>query len=171
VAVDCNGLLTVTDSDNNRVQQFALAAPPATGCGQLGPLGTPPAPQVPTLPAPDGPQVTLRALRTTKLLRSRVLPLRIGCDTTCALQVSATVAPRARPRKGHKPVSEIIRTVTMTVPAGESRIVRLTLSRAKARHLQRALGARIGLVVTVQLTATAAVGAPTELTSRLPATG
>jgi tripartite motif-containing protein 71 len=170
VSVDCNGLLTVTDSDNNRVQQFALAAPPPTGCGQLPALGTPPPPQVPTLPAPDGPQVTLRALRTAKLLRTRMLPLRVGCDTTCALEVDAVVAPRTRPRKGHKPVSAKLRTVKMTIPAGQSKIVRLTLSRRQAALLTRALARHRGLTVSVSLTATAAAGAPTELTDRVLAT-
>ena len=35
VSVSCNGTLTVTDSDNNRVQQFALLAPPPGGRDQV----------------------------------------------------------------------------------------------------------------------------------------
>ena len=64
LSLDCNGVLTVTDSDNNRVQQFALTAPAATTCAAPIPVGNPPAPKLPTLPAPLGPQVTLRVLRT-----------------------------------------------------------------------------------------------------------
>ena len=66
VSLDCNGVLTVTDSDNNRVQQFALTAPASTTCAAPLPVGNPPAPKLPTLPAPLGPQVTLRVLRSDR---------------------------------------------------------------------------------------------------------
>ena len=83
LSLDCNGVLTVTDSDNNRVQQFTLTAPASTTCAAPLPVGNPPAPKLPTLPAPLGPQVSLRVLRTTGLVSTRTLPLRLGCDTTC----------------------------------------------------------------------------------------
>ena len=80
----------MTDSDNGRVQQFALAAPSPSpaACGTLGALATPPPPKLPTLPSPVGPQVGLRVLRSTGLLRLRNLALRVGCDTTCRLTTS-----------------------------------------------------------------------------------
>jgi DNA-binding beta-propeller fold protein YncE len=167
VSVSCNGTLTVTDSDNNRVQQFALAAPPAAACVPLAPLGSPPPPKVPTLPAPLGPQVTVRVLRTTGLLTARTLPLRVGCDTTCALTVTATLVQRSRPPRGKRRASAAMSPARMTIPAGESRIVRLALSRAKALKLGRALRGRRGLAATIELIATAAAGEPTELTKRL----
>ena len=169
VAVDCHGLLTVTDSDNNRVQQFALASPPAASCADLPPVGTPPPPKVPTLPVPDGPQVSVRVLRSTGLVTARTLPLRVGCDTTCALSVTATVTPRGRPRRHHKRVTIAVKLPPSTIPGGQSAIVRLTLTRAQARSLQRALGRRRGLSVVVQLVATAAVGEPTAVTQRIAA--
>ena len=71
VSVDCRGTLTVTDSDNNRVQQFTLAAPvtpPGSLCAALPLPARPAPPKLPTGPVPDGPQVDLRALRTTRIL-------------------------------------------------------------------------------------------------------
>ena len=94
LSLDCNGMLTVTDSDNNRVQQFALTAPAATPCAAPLPVGNPPAPKLPTLPAPLGPQVTLRVLRTTGLVSTRTLPLRLGCDTTCTITADRDGHPR-----------------------------------------------------------------------------
>ena len=41
VSIDCHGLLTVTDSDNNRVQQFALAAPAVAPCAAPDPRRQP----------------------------------------------------------------------------------------------------------------------------------
>ena len=67
-ASTATGLLTVTDSDNNRVQQFALAAPASAPCAAPAPVGNPPPPKLPTLPAPVGPQVTLRVLRSAGLV-------------------------------------------------------------------------------------------------------
>jgi len=171
VSVSCNGTLTVTDSDNNRVQQFALAAPPAVGCVALAALGTPPAPKVPTLPAPLGPQISFRALRATRLFSARTLPVRIGCDTACAVTVSATVTQRSRPRKGHKPVTVKLGAQRLKLPAGETRIVRLTLSRASVRRLRKALRGRRGLEATIQVTATASAGEPSAITKRLQASG
>jgi DNA-binding beta-propeller fold protein YncE len=170
VAVDCNGLLTVTDAGNNRVQQFALAAPASTGCAALPPLGTPPAPKVPTLPAPDGPQLSVRVLRSKSLLTARTLPVRIGCDTTCSLTASGVLAPRAKPRRGHKLVSAALKAPATTVPAGQTKVVRLALSRRDAARLARALRGRRGLMATLSLSATAAVGEPTTVTQRLSAT-
>jgi DNA-binding beta-propeller fold protein YncE len=170
VSVDCNGLLTVTDTANNRVQQFALAAPAAAGtCVPLAPLGTPAPPKLPTLPVPDGPQVTLRALRTSGLVSSRTLPLRAGCDTTCRLEVEVRIAPRARPAKGRKLVT-IKLTTTASIAAGDTAVVRLRLSDRQARSLTRALRGRRGLQADVQVVATASVGQPTTVTQRLSAT-
>jgi tripartite motif-containing protein 71 len=169
VSVSCNGTLTVTDSDNNRVQQFALAAPPAASCVALAPLGTPPAPKVPTLPAPLGPQISFRALRASKLLGARTLPVRIGCDTACTATVSGTLAQRSAPRKGHRRVTVKLGVQKLRLPAGETKIVRLAVSRASVRRLRRALRGRRGLVATIQVTATASAGEPSEITKRLQA--
>jgi DNA-binding beta-propeller fold protein YncE len=171
VSVDCHGILTVTDTDNNRVQQFALAAPSVAPCGALPAPANPPAPQLPTLPGPVGPQVTVRALRLSGLIAARNLPVRVGCDTGCTLTASATLTPRARPAKGRRAVTVALGAVNRTIPAGESAIVRLTLSDAGARRLRRALRGRRGLVARVQLTATAAAGPPTVVDRRLTVSG
>jgi tripartite motif-containing protein 71 len=170
VSVDCHGILTVTDTDNNRVQQFALAAPAVAPCAALPPVGNPPAPKLPTLPDPVGPQLTVRPLRTAGIITARNLPVRVGCDTGCALTASATLTPRSRPKKG-RAVTIALGTVKQTIPAGESAIVRLKLTDAQAKRLRKALRGRRGLVARVALTATAAAGPPTVFDQRLAVTG
>jgi tripartite motif-containing protein 71 len=171
VNVDCYGTLTVTDTQNNRVQQFALAAPPATTCAPLGPLGNPPPPKLPTLPTPLGPQLNVRVLRSGNLFATRVLPLRVGCDTVCTVEATGTVTERRKPHKRKKAASASLRAVTTKLAAGDSKIVRLTLSRTQISKLRKAMKARRGLTVTLQIVATAEVGEPTAVSRRLIATG
>jgi len=182
VAVDCRGTVTVADTDNNRVQQFTLAAPPAASCATLTPLGVPPTPKYPVLPAPDGPQLKVKVLRRSDLLRTRSLPLNLGCDTACTVTATATLMPRAAPRtppkpkKGRRKLTPRRVTVTLRAPprkiaAGSTGVVRLTFSRADAARLRKALGRNRGLVAGVQLTATADAGDPTSQTLSLKVTG
>jgi tripartite motif-containing protein 71 len=171
VSIDCRGTLTVTDSANNRVQQFALAAPAVAPCAPLPPLGNPPPPKLPTLPEPVGPQVTFRPLRTNGVVTARNLPVRVGCDTGCRLEVTATLTPRSKPRRGRRKATVALATVRREIPAGESGVIRLALSEAKARRLRRALRGRRGLVAEVQLTATATAGEPTVVDRTLKVTG
>jgi DNA-binding beta-propeller fold protein YncE len=170
VSIDCQGLLTVTDSDNNRVQQFALAAPAVAPCAAPIPVGNPPAPKLPTLPAPLGPQLTLRVLRTAGLIATRNLPLRVGCDTTCAVTATATVTPKAAPPRKHRRVTVTLATVELTLGAGETKIARPALSDADRRRLVKALRGRRGLEVNVQIAARATTGEPAQITKRLTAT-
>jgi DNA-binding beta-propeller fold protein YncE len=170
VAVDCNGRLTVTDTDNNRVQTFQLAAAPPPSCGQLPPVATPPPPRVPTLPMPEGPAVTVRPLRATGVLTKRNLPVRLGCDSACAITATATVGPAATPKKGRKPVAVELEA-TAEIPAGESRIVRFALTRKDVATLRKALRGRKAMVADLTITGTAAAGAPTEVAQRLKLTG
>jgi sugar lactone lactonase YvrE len=170
VSVDCNGRLTVSDTDNNRVQVFQLAAAPPPSCSQLPPVATPPPPRVPTLPMPDGPQVTVRPLRATKVLSTRNLPVRLGCDSACTISATATVGPRATPKKGRKPVAVELEA-TAQIPAGESRIVRFALTRKDVSTLRKALRGKTGLVADLTITGTAAAGAPTAVAQRLTLTG
>lgn len=171
VNINCNGTLTVTDTKNNRVQQFALAAPAVAPCVGLGPIANPPVPRLPTLPTPLGPAVSVRVLRATSLFGSRVLPLRVGCDTVCTLEATATLTERAKPRSRKKAFSVSLRPVTVKLPAGETKVVRLTLSRKQVTGLRRALKRRKGLTLTLQLVATADAGDPTTVSRQLPATG
>jgi tripartite motif-containing protein 71 len=182
VAVDCRGTVTVSDTDNNRVQQFTLAAAPPAPCTALPPVGVPATPQYPVLPAPDGPQLTVKLIRRNALVLTRSLPLSVGCDTACTIHASATITPRAapvappRPKKGKPRPAPARVVVTLTaperrIPAGSTALVRLTLSAADAARLRRALGRRRGLIAAVQLTATADVGDPTSQTLTLKLTG
>jgi tripartite motif-containing protein 71 len=171
VSIDCRGTLMVTDTKNNRVQQFTLAAPAAPACAALGPIANPPPPKLPTLPLPLGPQVTIRPLRTHGLFATRVLPLRVGCDTVCTLTATGTLTERIKPHRRKKAFSVSLRRVIVKLPAGEAKVVRLRLSRTQVKHLRRALKRRRGMTATLQLVATADVGEPTTVSRRLPATG
>jgi len=171
VSVDCHGTLTVTDTQNNRVQQFALAAPAVAPCATLPPLGHPPAPALPTLPLPLGPQLSVRVLRFSGLFASRALPLRVGCDTVCTVTATGTVTERHKPRKRRRAASVSLGPVTAKLPAGETKVVRLTLSRAKVARLRKAMKRRRGVIVTLQIVATAAAGDPTVESRRLPVAG
>jgi tripartite motif-containing protein 71 len=170
VSIDCHGLLTVTDSDNNRVQQFALAAPAVPGCAALPPVATPPPPKLPTLPAPLGPQVSLRILRSTGLLSTRNLPMRVGCDTACTVTATATATPAASPPRKKRRVTVALAKVVIALPAGESKILRPALSKTKAQQLSKALRGRRAVKVNVQIEASATTGEPTTITKRLTAT-
>src|SRR4051812_28141987 len=175
VAVDCHGTVTVTDSDNNRVQQFALAAPPAGACAQLPPVGNPPPPKLPILPTPAGPQLTVKVLRRTGLVSSHSLPLRVACDTGCTLTLTGTVQPAAKPRptkrnKHPKPVVVSFPKLTLKLGAGDSKILRPTLSNFALGRLRKALGTRRGLTVDLQLTAVAPAGPPTSASQQLSVT-
>jgi tripartite motif-containing protein 71 len=181
VAVDCHGTVTVSDTDNNRVQQFTLAAPPQVACASLPPLGVPPTPKYPVLPAPDGPQLKIKVLRTTSLLRTRSLPLTLGCDTACTVTATAVLTPRAAPRKPPKPkkgkpkpaprrVVITLGTPERRIAAGSTGLIRLTFTKADAAKLKKALGKYRGLLAEVQLTASGDAGDPTSQTLNLKLT-
>ena len=151
--------------------QFALAAPPAVACAALGPLGNPPPPKLPTLPAPLGPELSVRVLRSGSLFGSRALALRVGCDTICTIEATGTVTERNKPRKRKRAVSVSLLRAKTKVAAGDAKIIRLRLSSAKVARLRRAMKGRRGLTVTLQVVATAAVGEPTAVSRRLIARG
>ncbi len=173
VSVSCDGSLTVSDTDGNRVQRFVLAGAPAAGCGSLPPVAVPPTPKSPTLPAPDGPLLTLKVLRSRALLGRSGVPVRVGCDTPCTVSTTATLtatrpATKASKRaKGKrtppKPVVETLKAAAVPVPAGTSRIVRLRVSAEQAARLRRALGRRTALSLTVQAVATSPAGSSTTV--------
>lgn len=171
VAVDCHGTLTVTDTRNNRVQQFTLAAPQAPPCVAMPPIANPPPPKAPTLPPPLGPDLDVRVLRTGRLFSTRVLPLRVGCDTICSVTVSGTLTERRKPKRRKRAVSVSLREVTTTLQAAESKIVRIRLSRLQVARLRKAMKRRRGLTVTLQVEATAAAGEPTTVSRSLTARG
>ena len=171
LVVDCNGTLTVTDTRNNRVQQFFLAAPAAPPCVATTPIGHPPPPRIPTLPPPLGPDVSVRVLRTGNLFRTRVLPVRVGCDTICDVVVTGTLTERDKPRKRKRAFSLSLRPATAKLQAAESKIVRVRLSRTQVSRLRKAMGRRRGLTVTLQVEAIADAGDPTTVSKRLTARG
>jgi hypothetical protein len=171
VNITCNGTLTVTDTKNNRVQQFALAAPATAPCVGLGPIANPPVPKLPTLPTPLGPAVSVRVLRATSLFGSRVLPLRVGCDTVCTIDATATLTERSKPKTRKKAFSLSLKRVSAKLPAGETKVVRMKLSLKQIAQLRRALGRRRGLTLTLQVVATADAGDPTTVTRRVIASG
>ena len=171
VDISCLGTLTVGDRDNNRVQQFKLTTPVVRPCRALGALGNPPRPKTPTLPSPPGPLVDVKTLSASGLFTRRKLALRIGCDTICTVTVTGTLTQRNKPRGKRKRVSVSLRRVRVKLPAAKSRIVRLQLSRSGVRRLRRALHGSRGMVATLQITARAPAGEPTEVSKRLRVRG
>ena len=96
--------------------------------------------------------------------------MRVGCDTACTVTATATLTPAAAPPRKGRRVTVALATVKLTIPAGESEIVRLTLSKANARRLGKALRGRRGLEVNVQIAAQATTGEPAQVTKRVSAT-
>ncbi len=171
VVVDCHGVLTVTDTRNNRIQQFLLAAPEAPPCVATSPLGHPPPPKAPTLPPPLGPELAVKVLRTGRLFTTRRLPLRIGSDTIATIEVTGTLTERNKPRKRKRAFSISLRRTVVRLAAGDSKIVRIRLTRAQVARLRKAMRGRRGLTVTLQIEATADAGEPTTVSRRLTARG
>jgi tripartite motif-containing protein 71 len=171
ISADCNGKITVSDTDNNRVQTYTLTNPtPGLACSPLPAPAAPPALKFPTLPAPLGPVVTVRPLRTAGLLTTRNLPVRVGCDTTCKLTGAVTIAQRAKPPKGKTPASLSVTLPEQTIQAGTSKLVRFTISKTAAAKLRKALKGRRGLDVALQFEAVAAAGQPTDQATRFNGT-
>jgi hypothetical protein len=168
IAVDCHGLITVADTDNNRVQPFQGAAPGA--CAALAPVQSPPDPVLPTQPKPVPPEVTLKPARTRGILAARELPLRVRCDVPCMVSISGRLLDRRTPRKGRRP-SAPLRFDAQPLPAGRLTTVRATLAASDVRRLRKALAGRRGLVADLRVTASAADSAPTVVTTRYRVTG
>jgi hypothetical protein len=80
------------------------------------------------------------------------------------------VTPTASPPRKHKRVTVALATVKLQIAAGDTKVVRPTLSRTKAGQLTKALRGHRGLKVNVQVTAVAAIGEPTTVTKRVSAT-
>jgi DNA-binding beta-propeller fold protein YncE len=164
ISVDCNGLVTVSEAGNNRVQQFQL---PATApCGSLPAITPPPNPILATQPDPVPPEVFLQASRTTGVLATRQLPLRVRCDVRCRLTAVVTLTPRGRKTPAAK-----LSFTPRTLPAGNTVTIRPRLSAAGAATLRRALRGRRGLTASVQVTASTTDSSPTTVTRRLNVTG
>jgi sugar lactone lactonase YvrE len=173
ISVDCRGVVTVADNGNNRVQQFQLAAPAATGCASLPAPAVPPPPKAFTLPPPDGPVLSVKVLRKTALLTKRTIALRLGTDTAAKVVASGTLTVVPRKRKGAKkrpkPVVVALALPERRLAAGQSAVLRLSLSAKNARKLRKALAGRKAITASIQVTATADAGEPTSQTLRLSA--
>ncbi len=171
VVVDCHGVLTVTDTRNNRVQQFVLAAAEAPPCVATAPLGNPPPPKAPTLPPPLGPELDVKVLRTGRLFATRVLPLRVGCDTICRVELTGTLTERNKPKKRKRAFSVSLRPAVVRLAAGDSKVLRVRLTRTQVARLRKAMKSRRRLTVTLQIEATADAGEPTTVSRSLTARG
>jgi hypothetical protein len=167
IAVDCHGLITVADTDNNRVQQFQGAAPGA--CAALPAVQSPPDPVLPTQPKPVPPELSVKPARTRGILGARELPLRVRCDVPCKVSISGRVLDRKTPKKGKRP-SATVHFKAQSLPAGKLTTVRPTLSASDVRRLRKALKGRRGLVADLRVTASSADSAPTAVTTRYQVT-
>jgi tripartite motif-containing protein 71 len=166
VAVDCAGTVTVADTDNNRLQQLAGAAP-ATGCATPLPVSTEPAPVVttPPPPPPAPPQLTVRSARTRHALTPLGITVHATCDVACRLRAAGTVVP-LRTHRG-RPLLVRLRAAARTLSAGRRATIRFVVPRRRLPALRRALRGHVGLVAQLQLTASVAGAPPTLVTKRL----
>ncbi len=165
VSVACNGLVTVTDTDNNRVQQFAF--PPTSACAPLPAVKNPPDPILYNQPQPLPPELTVRPTRTSGILAIRQFPLRVSSDLPAKIAVTVTLKPRAGKRR---PAVKLA-FAAQQVAAGRTVTLRPRLSAAGVRTLRRALGSRRGLVAEVRVVATNADSSPGVVTQRLNVSG
>ena len=145
VAVDCNGLVTVADADNNRVQQFQFGS--TFGCAPLPAVKNPPDPILYNQPQPLPPELTVRRTRTSGILAIRQFPLRVSCDLPCKVAVVVKLTPRS----GKRRPTATLRVAGQSLPAGKTVTVRPRLehgrsaqAQAGARQASRARGRRAG---------------------------
>lgn len=164
ISVDCNGLVTVAEADNNRIQQFQL--PPTAACAALPAITPPPNPILATQPDPVPPEVYLQPTRTSGILGIRQFPLRVRCDVRCKVTAVVTLSPRGK----SKPAVKLSFT-PQTLPAGSTATVRPRLSVAQVRTLARALKGKRALTANVQVTATTTDTPPRVVTRRVNVTG
>jgi len=163
ISVDCHGLVTVGDSDNNRVQTFQTATPGA--CAALPAIQSPPAPILYTQPGPVPPVLNVTATRTANILGIRQFPLRINSDTPVKLGVTVTLKPRSGSKRSVK------LTLSQSLAAGKTVTVRPRLSATGAAALKRALHKKRGLTADLRVTATPSDGPVAVFTKRLNVTG
>jgi DNA-binding beta-propeller fold protein YncE len=166
VSVACNGLVTVSDADNNRVQQFQTGFG-SGACASLPAITPPPDPILATQPDPVPPELLVQATRTSGLLAIRQFPLKVRADTPVRLAIEATL----RPRSGKSRPTVRLSFSPISLPAGKTVTVRPRLSVAGVRRLAKALKGKRGLVAEYAVTASTEDSAPTLITRRLNVNG
>ena len=160
----CNGLVTIAEAENHRVQQFQF--PPTGACAPLPAITPPPDPILATQPDPLPPEVSVTPTRLTGLLAVRQFPLRVRCDVRCRVAVVVKLTPR-----GKKKPTVTLAFSPQSLPAGNTVTVRPRLSVAGVRSLARALKGKRALTADVQVTASTTDSAPTVVTRRVNVTG
>jgi streptogramin lyase len=166
ISVACNGLVTVAEADNNRVQQFQTGFG-SGACASLPAITPPPDPILATQPDPVPPEVMVEATRRRGVLAIRQFPLKVRSDTPVRLSVVVSL----KPRSGTSRPSVRLSFSPVSLGAGRTVTLRPRLSVAGVRRLAKALRGRRGLVADVAVTATPDSGAPTIVTKRLSVTG
>jgi tripartite motif-containing protein 71 len=165
IAVDCHGLVTVAEADNNRVQQFQV--PPVAGCAALPPVVNPPDPILATQPQPLPPDLSVTPTRTTAILSIRQFPLKIRSDLPCRIAVEVKLSPRS----GKRPKPVTLSFPAQSLPAGRTVTVRPRLSVAGVRALAKQLKGKRGLYADVKVTASTDASAPAVIENRVKVTG
>ena len=159
--------------DNNRVQQFTLAAPAVTPCAAPLPVGDPPPPKLPTLPAPLGPAAERCAscappglVSTRTLPAARGLRHRLHAHGHRDRHPGGGAAAQAPPRDRDARHGQARRSAPAT-----RRSCGPTLSKANARAPGQGPARRVArLEVNVQIAAKATTGEPAAVTKRVRAT-
>jgi hypothetical protein len=165
ISVDCRGVVTVADTDNNRVQGFQAA--PAGACGALPAVQSPPDPVLPTQPKPVPPELTVSPAGTKGIFGTRSLKLRVRCDIPCTVSISGTLRDRKTRKKGKTP-STPVRFKSRSIPAGKLTVV---TARVDISGLRKKMHGRRGMIADLRISAAASDSAPTAVTRRYEVSG
>jgi hypothetical protein len=133
----------VADTNNNRIERFALAAPNPSGC--LAPGSWPP-------PLDVAPVLKIALPRAGGVLARRGLALTVSCQRGCRILASATLTALGRRR----PVALI--AAARALPPAQAGHVRLRVGPAGLRRLRRQLGRRRAMRARVTIIAAGPTG-------------
>ena len=140
VSVACNGLVTVADADNNRVQQFQF--PPAPRARRCRRSRTRPTRSSTTSRSRCRPRSPCGRRAPTRHPAIRQLPLRVSSDLPAKISIQVTL----KPRSGKRRPSVRMSFSPQNLPAGKTVTYRPRLSTAGVRTLRRASARGEGLV-------------------------
>ncbi|MGA2321542.1 MAG: 6-bladed beta-propeller [Solirubrobacteraceae bacterium] len=143
IEVDCEGDVLVADTNNNRVERFTPVSPAATGCEAPG--SWPP-------PLDVAPVLSVRLVRSGRVLARRALVLDLSCERGCTVLVTAALSPR----QGHGSV--LLLAAARPLAPAQSGLVRLRLSPSALRRLRSELGRHREMTAHVQIIAAGPTG-------------
>jgi hypothetical protein len=150
IAIGCDGAAYVADTNNNRVERFALASAAGSGC--LATASWPP-------PLDVAPVLRVVLPRSGGILARRGLALSVSCQRGCKILVRATLTPLRRHHRG----AVWLAAAARGLPAARFGHVRLAVSARALRRLRRELGSTHPMRAQVTIVAVGPTGRRTTL--------